>query len=124
MNKVLKPLARVVKILAIVDYVVLPVVLHPRWGINWINDAQLIALALLSMIPNRWVVGTRFLLGPALLLSLLPFRVFIRASAFRGLDLPSLIGAGIIVPLVFVPLPLSFVLSRMRFLRKDTFVFA
>jgi hypothetical protein len=120
----LKALARVSKVLAIVDCVVVPLVLRPRWGVSRIDDAQLVALAILSLIPNRWVAGTRFLFGTALLLSLLPVRVFLHTSVFKDLDLASAIGAGIVVPLVFVPLPLSFVLSRMRFLRKDRFVFA
>ena len=124
MNKALKPLARVFKTLAIVDCVLVPLVLHPRWGISRIDDAQLIALAVLSLTPNRWVAGTRFLFGTALLLSLLPFRIFLHTSVFRDFDLASAIGAGIVVPLVFVPLPLSVVLSRIRFLRKERFVFA
>ena len=124
MNRALKPLARIFKILAIVDYIVAPLILRPHWGINRVADAQLIGLAVLSLIPNRWFVGTRVLFGTALLLSLLPYPWLLSVSTFSDLDVASTIAACIGVFLIIIPLPLSLVLSRTRALRKDRFVFA
>jgi hypothetical protein len=60
-NPSLKSLAWVCKGLAIAGSVVVPLLLHPRWGVNRIADVQLIGLADLSLIPNRWLVFSRIL---------------------------------------------------------------
>jgi len=124
-NQSLKSLAWVCKGLAIVGSVVVPLwILHPRWGVNPIADAQIVALAVLSLIPNRWLVFSRISFVIFLLLTLFPFRVYLHISTFRDLDPGSVIGGTIIELLFFVPLPLSLVLSRMRLLRGDRFTYA
>jgi hypothetical protein len=123
-NETLKCLAIACKILAIVTCVVLPIIFRPRWGINRIADIQLVGLAALSLIPNRWLVFSRITFVLFLLLTLFPFRVFLHTSGFKGIDL-GLVTAGIFVAtFLFVPLPLSLILSRMRFQRGQKFTYA
>ncbi len=55
---------------------------------------------------------------------LFPFRDFFRISTFSDLDLGSVLGGTIVLSFFFVPLPLSLVLSRVRFLRGDKFTYA
>jgi hypothetical protein len=118
-------LAWACKVLAVVGSVVVPLwVLHPRWGVNPIADAQIVGLAVLSLIPNRWLVFSRISFVIFLLLTLFPFRVFFQIATFGDLDLGSAIGGTIVVSFFFVPLPLSLVLSRMRFLRGEEFWYA
>src|SRR5882757_3086903 len=115
-NPSLKSIAWACKVLAVADSVVAPPILHPHWGVNRIADVQLIGLAVLSLIPNRWLVFSRVSFVIFLLLTLFPFRVFFHISAFGDFDLESVI-AMIISVFFFAPLPLSLVLSRMRFQR-------
>ena len=123
-NPSLKSLAWACKVLAIFISIVVPLwILHPRWGVNRTADVQLIGLAVLSLIPNRWIVFSRISFLIFLLLTLFPFRVFFRISDFQDFDLGSLI-AMIIGISFFAPLPLSLVLSRMRFQRGDKFTYA
>src|SRR6266403_2668655 len=119
----LKSSAWACKIIAIFESVGMPLILHPRWGVNRIADVQLIGLAVLSLIPNRWLVFSRASFVLFLLLTLFPYNVFFHTSVFRDFDRGSLI-AMIIGVLFFAPLPLSLVLSRMRFLRGDKFTYA
>ena len=117
-NQSLKSLAWACKVLATLDSVVAPLILRPHWGLNRIADVQLVGLAVLSLIPNRWLVFSRTSFVIFLLLTLFPFRVFFHTSDYRDLDLGS-VTAMIIGVLFFAPLPLSLVLSRMRFRRGD-----
>jgi hypothetical protein len=119
----LKLPAWVCKILAIAGSVVAPLILHPRWGVNRISDVQLVDLAVLSLIPNRWLVFSQTSFVIFLLLTLFPFRIFFHISAYRDFDLGS-VAAMIIAILFFAPLPLSLVLSRMRLQRGDNFMYA
>jgi hypothetical protein len=120
----LKTLALACKTLAIVVSVVVPMLFGHRWGTNRIADIQLVGLAVLSLIPNRWLVSSRIVFVLFLLLTLFPFRVFFYASAFKGIDL-GLVTAGIFAAtFLFVPLPLALILSRMRFQRGDKFTYA
>ena len=124
-NQSLKSLAWACKVLAIVGSVVVPLwILHPRWGVNRIADVQIVGLAVLLLIPNRWLVFSRISFVAFLLLTLFPFRDFFRISTFSNLDLGSAIGGTIVLSFFFVPLPLSLVLSRMRLLRGDKFTYA
>jgi hypothetical protein len=122
-NQSLKLLAWACKVLAIVGSVVVPLILRPHWGINRIADVQLIGLAVLSLIPNRWLVFSRISFVIFLLLALFPFRDYFHISAYRDLD-PASVTAMIIGALFFAPLPLSLVLSRMRFQRGDKLIYA
>ena len=124
-NQSLRPFAWACKVLAIVGSVVVPLwILHPRWGVNRIADAQIVGLAVLSLIPNRWLAFSRTSFVTFLLLMLFPFRDFFRISTFSDLDPGSLLGGTIVLSFFFVPLPLSLVLSRVRFLRGDKFTYA
>jgi hypothetical protein len=119
----LKSLAWTCKILAIAGSDVLPLILHPRWGVNRIADIQLVGLAVLSLTPNRWLVFSRIPFVIFLLLTLYPFSIFFHISAYRDFDLQSA-AAMILCVLLIGPLPLSLVLSRMRFQRGDKFTYA
>jgi hypothetical protein len=118
----LKALAWACKVLAILVNVGGPLILHPRWGVNRIADVQLIGLAVLSLIPNRWLVFSRMFFIIFLLLTLFPFRDYFRISSYRDFDLGQ-VPAMIIGVLFFAPLPLSLVLSRVRFQRGDKFIY-
>ncbi len=122
-NQSLKLAAWVCKILAIVGSVGLPLILHPRWGVNRIADVQLVGLAVLSLIPNRWLVFSRISFVIFLLLTLFPFGIFLHISAYRDLDFGS-VAAMIIAVFLFAQLPLSLVLSRMRLRRGNKFTYA
>jgi hypothetical protein len=119
----LKTLAWACKVLAMIGSVVVPLILHPRWGVNRIADVQLLGLAILSLIPNRWLVFSRMSFVIFLLLALFPFRIYFESSAYRDLD-PGAVIAMIVGVLFFAPLPLSLLLSRMRFQRGDKFTYA
>jgi hypothetical protein len=99
-------------------------ILHRRWGVNPIVNAEFVGLAALSLIPNRWLVFSRISFLIFLILALIPFHIFFESSTFRGLDLGSVIGGAIVVSFFFLSLPLSLILSRMRFIRGDKFIFA
>src|SRR5882762_7972245 len=122
-NLSLKSLAWACKILAIAASVVLPLILHPRWGVNRIADVQVVGLAVLSLTPNRWLVFSRISFVIFLLLALYPFSIFFHISAYRDFDLQS-VTAMILCVLLFAPLPLSLVLSRIRFHGGDKFTYA
>jgi|SRR5580692_3142570 hypothetical protein len=122
-NRSLKLAAWVCKTVAIVDSVVLPLILHPRWGVNRIADVQLVGLTVLSLIPNRWLLFSRISFVIFLLLTLFPFRIFLHISAYRDFDLES-VTAMIFAVLLFAPLPLSLMLSRMRLRRGAKFTYA
>lgn len=122
-NRSLKLAAWVCKILAIVGSVGLPLILHPRWGVNRVADVQHVGLAALSLIPNRWLVFSRTSFVIYLLLTLFPFRIFLHISAYRDFDLES-VAAMILAVSFFGPLPLSLLLSRMRLRRGTKFTYA
>jgi hypothetical protein len=122
-NQSLKQLALTFKILAIFVSVVIGLwLLHPRWGVNRVADVQLVGLAVLSLIPNRWLVFSRTSFVLFLLLTLFPFEIFFHISAYRDFDWRSII----VMPMAFFvygPLPLSLILSRIRFKRGEKFIF-
>jgi len=122
-NQFLKWAAWACKILAVIINVCVPLILHPRWGLNRIADGQLVSLALLSLIPNRWLVFSRIPFVIFLLLTLFPFRIFLESSAYRAFDMQSAAGM-IFAVLLFAPLPLTLVLSRMRLRRGTKFTYA
>jgi hypothetical protein len=123
-NQPLKSLSWTCKILAIFVSAVIPLwIFRPRWGVNPTDDVQIVVLAVLSLLPNRWLVFSRISFLIFLLLTLFPFRGFFHIAVFRSLDLGSVIA--IFIDLFFLaPLPLSLVLSRMRFQRGDKFTYA
>jgi len=120
----LKSLARTCKVLAILVSVVVPLILGHRWGVSRVADVQLLRLAVLSVIPNGWLVFSRISFVIFLLLTLFPFRVLFHISAYRDVDWAVLMVGIFVEFFVFAPLPLSLVLSRMRLRRGDKFTFA
>ena len=123
-NKSLKLLALACKILAIFVSVVVPMILPPRWGVNPVADVQLVSLAVLSLIPNRWLVFSSASFFIFLLLTLFPFHVFFPLSVFSGVDIGS-IAAGLMMSFsLFTPLPLSLIFSWMRFRKGEKFTYA
>jgi hypothetical protein len=123
-NQYLKWLARLCKTLGIFISVVLGLLIFPpRWNISVVVDAWVVGMAVLSLVPNRWLVSSRISFVIVLLPSLFPFRVFFDISSYRGLDLPTVITMFIVL-FFSAPLPLSLVLSRIRFQRGDRFTYA
>jgi hypothetical protein len=123
-NQSLRYLAWTFKVVAIFESVVIPFwLLPPRWDINPIAYAQLVGLAVLALIPNRSLVFSRISFVIFLLLTLFPFRLFLDVSVFRDLDVAS-VTAMVVLVMLFAPLPLSLVLSRIRFLRGEKFLYA
>jgi hypothetical protein len=120
----LQSLALASKALAIIVSVVLPMLFGHRWGVNSVADVQVVALAILSLIPNRWLVFSRITFIVFLLLMLVPFRVFFHLSAFKGVDLGLALPSILVAVFLFIPLPLSLVLSRIRFHRGERFTYA
>jgi hypothetical protein len=120
----LKSVALAWKTLAVITSVVLPMILRPRWGVNPIADVQLVGLAVLSLIPNRWLVSSRITFVIFLLLTLFPFHVFFHVAAFKGVDLGLALPGIFMAVFLFVPLPLSLILSRVRYQRGDRFGYA
>ncbi len=61
MNSVpLRSLALASKLFAILVSVAVPLfIFRPRWGVHLIADVQIICLAILSLIPNRWLVFSK-----------------------------------------------------------------
>jgi hypothetical protein len=123
-NGSLKLLALVCKIFAIFVSVVVPMILHPRWGVNPVADVQLVGLAVLSLIPNRWLVFSSVSFFVSLLLALFPFHAFFPVSVFRGVDFGLLVSGLMISFLLFAPLPLSLIFSWMRFRKGEKFTYA
>jgi hypothetical protein len=123
-NQSLKSLALACKTLAIVVSVIVPLLLGHRWSANRIADVQLVGLAVLSLLPNRWLVFSRMTFVVSLLLALFPFQILFHVSAFKGVDLGLVLPGICMAVLLFVPLPLSLVLSRMRFQRGERFTYA
>jgi hypothetical protein len=120
----LRSLAWMCKVLAIFISVVVPLfIFRGRGGVSPIADAQIVGIAVLSLIPNRWLVFSRISFAAFLLFALFPFNFLFDISVYRNLDLPSVIAIFIVV-FFLAPLPLSLVLSRMRFRRGDKFIFA
>jgi|ERR1035438_4039330 hypothetical protein len=123
-NPSLKSLALASKSLAIFVSVVLPLILRPRWGVNPIADVQMVVLGVLSLVPNRWLVFSRTSFVVFLLLTLFPFHVYFHVSAFKDVDWGLAAVGSFVGLIVFGPLPLSLILSRMRFQRGDKFMYA
>ena len=104
-NQYLKWLSRLCKTLGIFISVVLgPLIIQPRWNVSAVADAWVVCMAVLSLVPNRWLVTSRISLVIVLLPTLVPFRVFFDTSSYRSLDLPSVI-AMFIVLFFSAPLP-------------------
>lgn len=114
------------KTLSIFVSVVVPAafIFRPRWGLNRSADIQLVALAVLSLIPNRWLVFSWPLFTLFLLAALAPFRVLLHASGYHDAYWGLVIAAWLLAALFYGPLALSLVLSRMRFLRGSEFLYA
>ena len=127
-NQNLKSLAMACKILAIAVWVLAPWLLgsyhHTVYDIQHIGFIiQNAALALLSLIPNRWLVSSKTAFGISLLVALFPLHVFFYAdNLFLG-GISDLFILAVALS-IFVPLPLSILFSYLRFRRGEKFTFA
>lgn len=119
----LKLLAYVFKLFA--TFVsVMPLWFFPiAWGTNPIGAAQTVGLAILSVVPNRWCVFSRTSFAISLLLAFFPFRVLF-SFAHKGAPWGMVAGGVLVGCILFLPLPVSFVLSRARLQRGEKFVYA
>jgi hypothetical protein len=81
-------------------------------------------IAVLVVVPNRWLVFSRAVFGPSLIVALLPlcFSLFLICSLFRELFETAMFGA--IMILLSAPWPLSLIISRMRLRRGEIFTYA
>jgi hypothetical protein len=124
-NQSLKVLSLACKILAVFFTVIVGLwILPPRWGVNPVADVQAVMLAVLSLVPNRWLVFSRISFVIFLLIALFPFHVFLLISVFRGVDV-GMVAVGLFVAFcMFAPLPLSLIFSRMRYQRGVRFTYA
>ena len=85
-------------------------------------------LAILVVIPNRWLVFSRTVFGPSLIIALLPLclSLFLICSEFHVFSekfFETLEGSVIMI-LLSAPWPLSLILSRVRLRRGETFTYA
>jgi hypothetical protein len=126
MNSVpLRSLVLASKLFAIFVSVAVPrFIFRPRWGVHLIANVQIICLAILSLIPNRWLVFSKVSLVTFLLLTFLPFRVLFDISGYREVDFGSAMPAILVAALFFGPLPLSIIFSRMLCRRGDKVLYA
>jgi hypothetical protein len=113
------------KILSVFFTVVIGLWILPhRWGVNPVADIQSVLLAVLSLVPNRWLVCSRVSFIVFLLVTLFPFHVLFPVSVFTGVDAGSMAVSMFMVVCLFAPLPLSLIFSRTRFQRGEKFVYA
>jgi hypothetical protein len=59
---------------------------YARWNVSAIADAWVVGMAVLSSVPNRWLVSSRISFVIVRLPSLVPLRVFFDTSSYRNLD--------------------------------------
>ena len=85
-------------------------------------------IAVLVVVPNRWLVFSRAVFGPSLIVALLPlcFSLFLICSEFHILSYQLFETAmgGAIMILLSAPWPLSLIISRMRLRRGEIFTYA
>jgi hypothetical protein len=85
-------------------------------------------LAILALMPNRWLTFSRFFFIPSLIIALLPFcfsLFLISTTLFCIMSEP--FGTAVdwvIMILLSAPWPLSLIFSRMRFRRGAVFTYA
>jgi hypothetical protein len=85
-------------------------------------------LAILVLIPNRWLTSSRLVFVPSLIIALLPlsfslFLIFTTLDCFVIEPFETTIDSAIMI-LLSVPWPLSLIFSRMRFQRGTEFTYA
>lgn len=120
----LKLLAYVFKLFAIFVSVAVPLLALPlNWGGDPIVTAQTVGLAILSVVPNRWCVFSRTSFVISFLLAVFPFRALF-SFAHKGAPWGMVAGGVLVGCILFLPLPVSFVLSRARFQRGEKFIYA
>jgi hypothetical protein len=85
-------------------------------------------LAILVLVPNRWLTFSRLVFAPSLVIALLPvcFSLFLLSTTLSCIvSEPFMAASGwVIMILLSAPWPLSLIFSRMRFRRGETFTYA
>lgn len=97
-------------------------ILSSRRGVSSFADVYIFLLALLSLLPNRWLVFSQARFGTFLILQLLPVRILF--YGFRGVEPKETLGLILLFAFLFLPLPISVALSRIRFRRGQRFTYA
>jgi|ERR1700761_455960 hypothetical protein len=121
----LKLLAYAFKLFAIFVSVVVPLWIFPApWGAYPAATAQTLGLVILALVPNRCCVFSRTSFVISLLLALFPFRVAFQLSAYKGATFGEVTAGLLMACILFLPLPVSFILSRERYQRGEKFIFA
>ena len=120
----LRPLALTCKTLAIFVNVVVGLwLLPPRWGFNAVTDTQVVVLAILSLVPNRWLVFSIFPFVIFMLAALFRLHVLF-ISAYTDVEIDSIINFVLVAVCISAPLPLALIFSRLRFLKGERFTYA
>lgn len=129
-DKDLKSVALAGKIIAILAWVFLPWFLGTYHNYNADHPIYLIengCMAMLSILPNRWLVFSR--LGYYVFLSISCVFLLVSLSGMLlSASVPgdmALIAVGLLVVVfLFIPLPLSLIFSRIRYRRGEIFIYA
>jgi hypothetical protein len=125
-NQDLKLLGMTGKVVAIMAWVLVPWLLGSRHHSDEHNRIFLVQntiQAFLSIIPNRWLVFSRSSFSFFLILTLLPLDIFLPAD-FMHVDIFTLMAGLLVAVVMFAPLPLSLIFSRIRFCRGEKLMYA
>ena len=121
-NESLRSLAFATKLIAIFCAVVVHIlVFRGRFTGDPVLDAQDVVPAFLALTPNRCLVSSRASFTSVLLIALFPFRVFFYP---HDGDITAVAVIATFAFFAYGPLPLSFILSRMRIQRGVRFLYA
>lgn len=123
----LKLLAWTSKVLAIVFSAAFPLLVFQAFrhrGFNGLAEAQVIAVAILCTVPNRWLVWFDVIFVLSLLVALFPLRAVIDISSWNGMGTREIAGVILALAFLFAPLPISLILSRIRLRRGQKFMYA
>ena len=92
----------------------------------YLSIAIVLLIAIFVVIPNRWLVSSRKVFVPSLIIALLPFclsMLMLTDESVSGILVAPLYQyVGMI--LLTAPWPISLILSRMRFRRGEAFTYA
>jgi hypothetical protein len=128
-NQNLKSLAMACKILAVAVWVLAPWILgsyyhHTIYDIHDIGYIfENVILAVLSLVPNRWLVSSKVALGISSLAALIPVCTLFLADNLFFSGIGDLFILAVVLGFL-LPLPLSILFSYLRFRRGEKFTFA
>jgi hypothetical protein len=127
-NQNLKLVSIITKVVAILAWVFLPWLAGMYRHYNTFFFVQNSIQSLLAIIPNRCLVFSRLSFCVFLTLALLPLDWFLfYPPTFTGTDIndiPLIVVVVFVWLFLFTSLPLSLILSRIRFRRGEKFIYA